>query len=201
MVRPMSEKMSLRACLDAAARPFKGEKLPGIMGPRLTSAVTTHVGCAMHSPNDHFHPIAFDGRDCREEWLKAYETVDPNNGPANPLTAQDVYLVRLGNCEPSKATFRPLEGAVTMYVHSGAAHLMVGHSADGTRPPFTARVVLSRGSRFELVQPGTWWALAPIGSAVVTIVGMRPVYDKTVDDVRGLPPVAIKNIAITTLET
>lgn len=193
--------MTLRACQEAAARAFKGERHPGLMGPRLTTAAVTHVGCAMHSPADHFYPIAFDGRDCREEWLKAYETVDHNSGPQNPLTAQDVYLVRFGNCEAGKATFRPLEGAVAMYVHSGAAHLMVGHSSDGTRPPFSARVVLSKGSRFELVQPGTWWALAPTVSVVATVIGMRPLYDKTIDDVRGLPPVAVKNIAIATLET
>lgn len=194
------ETPTLRACHEAAARIHKGEKHPGLMGAPLTSAVITHVACAMHSPHDHFFPLSFEGpHGFREEWLRAYETVDPKEGPANPLTASNVYLVRWGACEPAAAVFRPLIGRIAVYVHAGAAHLMVGHSEDGTRPSFTVRAVLTKGARFELVQPGTWWAVAPIGSVVATVTGMSPQADRIITDVRSLPPITVKNIAVQTL--
>lgn len=170
------------------------------MGDPLTSAVVTHVACSEHGPTDHFSPIAFEGLDFREEWLRAYETTDLINGAQNPLTADGTYLVRFGNCDPAKATFRPLASPMAVYVHSGLLHLMVGYSADGARPLFSTRVVLGKGSRFELVQRGTWYAMAPIGTPVLTLIGVRPRYDRIVDDVRSLPAQAIRAIAHATVD-
>lgn len=192
----MAEMMTLRMAHDAALRMTKGDaRHPGMMGTALDAARRTHLACALHGPTDHFYPIAFDGRDGREEWLRAYETVDLTNGPQNPMTAEGTYLVRFADCEPAGATFKPLVGRIAVYVHTGAVHLMVGHSPDGHKPPFCSRTVLAKGSRFELVQPGTWWALAPSGGSVLTVIGMRPNYDRIIDDVRSLPSIAVRTIA------
>lgn len=190
-------RVSLKRHIAAAARILNDGPQPlGLMGERLSKAVATIAGCAMHDPALHFTGLSFDGVLGREEWLAPYSDASDVTRRVR-LIPEDTWITRWAPGQTHQAPFRPLakNGPVAIYIHSGALQVSDGFSVDGEKPPMAGRMVLTAGSRFEATKPGTWLALCPLVETTMTVIGMKPSYDLVTTHARVLQQTLVCFIA------
>lgn len=189
---------SLKKCIASAARLLnKGAQPLGLMGERLSKAIATIAGCAMHDANLHFTGLAFDGALGREEWMAPYSDFSDVTHRVR-LVPDDTWVTRWSPGVPHQAPFKPYpkSGPVVIYVHEGELQIGVGYSSDGEKPPMASRQVLGPGSRFEAVNPGTWLALCPLTEVTMTVIGLRPAYDHNATSAKVLQQTLMRHVAL-----
>lgn len=195
--RPSRAKLSTH--IKNAARILKSQVEPlGLFGERLTKAIATLAGCATHDPVLHFHGLGIDNTaGQQEEWLSPYSDASDLERRVRLLPV-DTWLTRWPVGVSHQTPFKPRlhDGPLVLYVHEGALQVSVGYSHDGERPPVVSRSVYPAGSRFEAVTPGAWVALCPLTPVVMTISGVRPIYDASITPARVLPQNLTKFLAM-----
>lgn len=195
--RPTS-RTSLKMHTATALRILRRSAQPiGLMGERLSKAIACIAGCAWHDPLLHFHGLGFDGELGREEWLAPYNDASDVSHRVR-LLPQDTWLTRWAPAPSHQARFRPIAetGPIVIAVHEGDLQVNTGYSHDGNKPPMCSRTLLSPGSRFEAVNPGSWVALCPITEVTMTIIGLHPAYDQTVTVARALPQNLVRAVTL-----
>lgn len=193
-----ASRPSLKKYVSSAARLLNKSPQPlGLMGDRLSKAVATMAGCAMHDANLHFTGLSFEGPLGREEWVAPYNDHSEEISRRVRLVPSDTWLTRWMAGTTHQAPFKPYpkHGPVVLYVHDGYLQVSCGYSADGEKPPMTSRQVLGPNSRFEAANPGGWIAFCPLTDVTMTTIGLQPNYDMTTTAARVLPQTLIRYIA------
>ena len=81
-----------------------------------------------------------------------------------------VYLHRLLPCGSSEAGFHPHPWPAAMLVCDGSYEMLVGHGPGENPPPTASRLILAKGSRYEMVDRDAWHSVRPIDRPAISLM-------------------------------
>lgn len=81
-----------------------------------------------------------------------------------------IYLHRILPCASNEALFHPHPWPSAMKVVSGSYEMAIGYGSGMRAPPHAAKVILPKGSIYEMTEPDAWHYVRPIGGPSLSIM-------------------------------
>lgn len=89
-----------------------------------------------------------------------------------------IYLHRIHPCEQGEALFHPHPWPSAIYMLEGSYEMGIGYGAGDTPPPEAAKLILKKGSRYEMLDPDGWHYVRPLDEPSLSLMVTGKPWDR-----------------------